>query len=83
MNFDHITKEQFLEIEALVLELEPKINQNLPADKIRLLFNLHNKVYWRNQEHSTGCGGCRSRVWNKMKTWYYEQRDNFTDKEVL
>lgn len=81
MNFDHITKEQFLEIEALILDLEPKVNQSIPADKIRLLFNLHNKVYWRNQEHSTACSGCRSRVFNRLKTWYYEQRDSYRNME--
>lgn len=83
MNLDHITPELFTQVEELILDLEPKVNQSIPADKIRLLFNLHNKVYFRNMEHSTACAGCRARVFNRLKTFYYEQRDNFRNQETL
>lgn len=80
MSFEHITKEVFNQIEDLILDLEPKVNHNIPADQIRILFNLHNKVYWQNMEHSTACGGCRARVFNRLRTWYYEHKDSFTEK---
>ena len=80
MSFEHITPELFKQVEQIILSLEPRQNQNIPADEIRLLFNLHNKVYWQNMEHSTACGGCRSRVWNRLKTWYYDNKDSFTEK---
>ena len=77
MSYEHVTPELFKEVEDLVLDLEPKVNQNIPADRIRVMFNLHNKVYFRNMEHSTACGGCRGRVWNRLKTFYHEQKSNF------
>jgi len=57
-----------------VLEIEPKQNHNLPADVITRMFNLHNKIFFRNMEHSRGCGGCRQRVWQRLRTYYYENK---------
>lgn len=77
MNFEHVNKELFEQVKNLVIELEPIQNHSIGADKIRLLFNLHNKVYWRNMEHSTGCASCRQRTWNRLRTWYYENKERY------
>lgn len=34
------------------------------------LFNIHNQIFIHNKEHGRSCGTCRSRVYNKMKTYY-------------
>jgi hypothetical protein len=34
------------------------------------LFNIHNQIFINNKEHGRSCGTCRSRVYNKMKTYY-------------
>lgn len=66
--------EVFLKAHGLVSEWQGKENYNVPAEVIRQIFNVHNQIFWENQEHSTGCGGCRQRVWARLKTWYHENK---------
>jgi hypothetical protein len=72
-----IDNEIFEQIHNLVTEWVPKENNNVPADVITQIFNLHNKVFMDRPEYSTACGGCRQRVWNKLKTFYYENKQNY------
>lgn len=72
--------EVYLKAKELVIEWEGKENYNVPAHVITDIFNTHNKIFWERQEHSRGCGGCRSRVWGKLKTWYHENKDTYEAK---
>ena len=72
-----ISEETFNEIKLVVDTWHGRENERVPADVIRQIFNLHNRVFPFAQEHSTGCGGCRERVWNRLKTWYWENKQNF------
>jgi hypothetical protein len=69
-----IEKDIFLRAESLVKEWSGKENYRVPADVITEIFNVHNKIFWERQEHSKACSGCRQRVWNKLKTWYHENK---------
>lgn len=69
-----VEKDIFLKAERLVQEWNGKENYRVPADVITEIFNVHNKIFWQNQEHSKSCGSCRQRVWNKLKTWYFENK---------
>lgn len=70
-----IDRQDFIQIECLVNDWNGKEDQRVPADVITIIFNMHNVVFWENREYSKSCGGCRQRVWNKLKTWYFENRD--------
>lgn len=69
-----VEKDIFLKAQRLVGEWEGKENYRVPADVITEIFNVHNKIFWENQEHSRGCAGCRQRVWSKLKTWFHENK---------
>ena len=62
----------FDEVDELMQSLIGRENHNHNAEVITRLFNLHNKVYFDRQEHSRSCGGCRQRVYNRLKTWWIE-----------
>ena len=69
----------FNRVDALMSSLAGKENHNHNASVIRELFNLHNEVYPDNLEFSTSCGGCRQRVYTRLKGWWLENkqaRDN-------
>lgn len=72
-----IEKEDYIQIKCLVNDWHGKENSRVPADVITLIFNMHNKVFWENKEYSKGCGGCRERVWNKLKTWYFTNQEEY------
>jgi hypothetical protein len=72
-----INKDDFIQIECLVNDWNGKEDYNVPAHVITLIFNMHNVVFWERKEYSRGCGGCRSRVWNKLKSWYFENKDEY------
>lgn len=74
-----IEKETFLRAQNLVEEWSGKENHRVPADVITEIFNVHNKIFWERQEHSKACAGCRQRVWNKLKTWYHENKQHYQD----
>jgi hypothetical protein len=69
-----IDKEIFMTAHHLVQNWEGKENMRVPADVITDIFNTHNKIFLDRPEYSKGCGGCRERVWNKVKTWYHENK---------
>lgn len=72
-----INKETFFRAQALVNDWQGKENQRVPAEVIREIFNTHNEIYPDNPEYSVGCGGCRERVWSKVKNWYHENKQQF------
>lgn len=74
-----IDKETFYRAKALVEEWSGKENYRVPADVITEIFNVHNKIFWQNQEHSRGCAGCRQRVWNRLKTWWSENQNLYSE----
>lgn len=67
-------KELFMRAHNLVQEWEGKENSNVPADVITEIFSTHNKIYPDKPEYSKGCGGCRQRTWNRLKSWYHENK---------
>ena len=69
-------EEQFLKVHNLMVRLIGKENHNHRPETIRELFNLHNSVTGV-MEYSVSCGGCRKRVYNRLKDWYYNNRENY------
>ena len=69
-----IDKEIFMMAHHLVVEWEGKENYNVPAHIISDIFSVHNKIFLDKPEYSKGCGGCRQRVWSRLKTYYHENK---------
>lgn len=69
-----ISEEIFIEARNLVVEWEGKENYNVPAHVITQIFSTHNKIFPDKPEYSKGCGGCRQRTWNRLKSWYHENK---------
>lgn len=65
------------ELTGLVNEWQGKENQRVPADVVSHMFRVHNRIFPQSPEYSQGCAGCRQRVWNKLKTYYHENKANF------
>lgn len=66
----------FNRVDALMVTLVGKENHNHNALVIRELFNLHNEVYPQNLEFSTSCGGCRQRVYQRLKQWWIDNKQS-------
>ncbi len=49
--------------------LRGKEYANHDVSTITKLFNWHNKIFVMNMEHSKSCGGCRTRVWARLKNY--------------
>ncbi len=64
--------EHFKEVDDLMQQLVGKEDHRHDANTIRHLFNIHNLVFPYNLEYSTGCSGCRARVYNRLKQWWYD-----------
>lgn len=64
----------FLRAHNLIQEWRGKENYNVPAHVITEIFITHNQVFPNAQEHSRACGACRQRTWNRLKTWYDENK---------
>ena len=62
----------FEEIDELMQSLVGRENHNHQSDVIAKLFRLHNKVYLDKPEYSQSCGGCRERVYKRLKTFWIE-----------
>jgi hypothetical protein len=62
----------FNRVDALMSTLVGRENYNHNAQVIREMFNLHNEVYPNNLEFSTSCGGCRQRVYQRLKQWWID-----------
>lgn len=69
-----IDKDLFLEAHGLVLDWKGKENQNVPAEVISHIFSVHNRIFPHMPEYSKGCGGCRERVWRRLKDWHEENK---------
>ena len=57
------------ELKELLDELALGANKITNSQTDRL-FNIHNQIFINNREHGRSCAGCRSRVYNRMKTYY-------------
>ena len=66
----------FNRVDALMSTLVGRENYNHNAQVIREMFNLHNEVYPNNLEFSTSCGGCRQRVYQRLKLWWQENKQS-------
>jgi hypothetical protein len=66
----------FNRVDALMSTLVGRENYNHNAQVIREMFNLHNEVYPNNLEFSTSCGGCRQRVYGRLKEWWNENKQS-------
>jgi hypothetical protein len=64
----------FMSAHNLVQEWEGKENHRIPAHVITDIFTTHNRIFPDKPEYSKGCGGCRQRTWNRLKTWYHENK---------
>lgn len=71
-----MNREVFNQVRVLVMEFEGKESRNTPGHIVTQIFTLHNQIFDK-KEYSKGCAGCRERCWNKLKTWYHEQKSNF------
>lgn len=69
--------ENFQHLDRLVKDWEGKEEQRVPAHIITEMFNVHNYFFPNNREYSKGCGGCRQRVWNRLKAHYHANKHNF------
>ena len=69
-------KDLFNRVDQMMLSLVGKENHNHNAQIIRELFNLHNECYPQNLEFSTSCGGCRQRVYTKLKQWWVDNKQS-------
>jgi len=69
--------ENFQLIHRLVQDWEGKEDHRVPAHIITEMFNAHNMAFPNNREYSKSCGGCRQRVWNRLKAYYHENKQSF------
>ncbi len=69
-----MNKELFERLSRIVNEWLGKENYRVPAHSIGEMFNIHNEIFPNNLEYSTSCGGCRQRVWTKIKNTYLENK---------
>lgn len=69
--------ENFSKLHGLVQAWEGKEDQRVPADVITEMFNVHNQIFPNNREYSKSCGGCRQRVWNRLKAHYHSNKQSY------
>lgn len=69
-----IDLEIFMSAHNLVENWQGKENQRIPAEVITEIFTTHNRIFPDKPEYSKACGGCRQRTWNRLKTWYHENK---------
>lgn len=62
----------FQRVDDLMQQLVGRESHRHGPDVIRLMFNLHNEAHPKTLEYSVGCGGCRERVYKRLKEWWYE-----------
>lgn len=63
-------EEQVLQVKDLLEQLEGKFK--ITNEQTNKLFYLHNLFFPNTPEYSKSCGGCRLRVYNRLKRWYNE-----------
>ena len=64
--------ELFDEVDDLLQTLVGRENHNHPPEVISKMFRLHNKAFLDRPEYSQSCGGCRQRVYNRLKSWWLD-----------
>jgi hypothetical protein len=69
-------EQDFLEVHSLMIAWRGKENQRVPAEDVRRIFNIQNKVTGI-MEYSVSCAGCRQRVWNRLKEWYDANKETY------
>lgn len=69
--------ENFQALHHLILDWRGKEDYRVPAHIITEMFNVHNRIFMDKPEYSKSCGGCRQRVWNRLKTHYDENKHNY------
>jgi hypothetical protein len=69
-------EKDFLEVYNLMLSWRGKENRRVPAEDVRRIFNIHNKVTGIN-EYSVSCTSCRQRTWNRLKDWYDANKEQY------
>jgi len=62
-------EQTFQKVDNLMQRLVGKENHRHDAQVIRELFNIHNEATGI-MEYSVSCGGCRQRVYNRLKEWW-------------
>ena len=67
--------EHFNEVDALMQNLYGKEGYRHDAQTIRNLFNIHNVLFPNTLEYSVNCGGCRERVYNRVRDWWLEHKN--------
>jgi hypothetical protein len=60
----------FNRVDDLMQRLVGREEYSHDAQTIRELFNLHNEVFPTMLEYSVSCGGCRERVYNRLRDWW-------------
>jgi hypothetical protein len=55
------------QLEVLLKELEGK--EKITAEQTTRMFNIYNTLYPKSPEYTKSCGGCRSRVYKKLKSY--------------
>lgn len=69
--------ELFMQLHCLVQDWEGKEDYNVPSHIITEMFTVHNRFFPDKPEYSKSCGGCRQRVWNRLKAYYHAEKTNF------
>jgi hypothetical protein len=64
---------QFQKVDAMMQNLVGRENHRHDAQTIRELFNLHNELFPATLEYSVSCGGCRQRVYGRVKQWWQDR----------
>lgn len=70
-----MNKEQFEQLHTVMLTMIGKETSRHPPENISLLFRLNNLIF--AAEYSQSCGGCRQRVYNRMKEYYLSNKEKF------
>jgi len=60
------------QLDNLMKELEGK--DKILDHQTRLLFNINNIIFPDLQEYTVSCPACRSRVYNRMKTYWEKNK---------
>jgi hypothetical protein len=71
-----IDKSLFTRVDNIMIKLWGKENHNHSAITIRELFNIHNELF-EQKEYSTSCGGCRARVYTRVKDWWLSNKQTY------
>lgn len=70
-------KDQYDKIHEIMSYLQGKASQNHNADIITQLFTAHNYAFPNNPEYSKSCGGCRTRVYNRLLTYWQDTKHTY------